>query len=219
MSEHNDQRRGPAEPDDAPALPGWVGAALRQPALWAEPPAGLEDAVVAAVVADRAAAAPGRPARPARPTAPPPPSRSGRGVWRFAAVAAVVIAAAVGVVIFTAEDTEDDQAALPIAGTELAPTASALAEVQDLPAGVAIALDVSNLEAAPPGHYYQGWMRSEDGDLVSVGTFHMRGGDALVTLWSGVSVEDYPILSITLQQEDAGPESSGQVVLRGSLLP
>jgi hypothetical protein len=211
------------EPDDAPALPGWVVAALQQPAVWAEPPAGLEDAVVTAVIADRAAAPPVTSTllEPAgRRTAPPPPSRSGnRGVWRFAAVAAVVIAAAVGVVIVTADDEADRPLALPIGGTELAPEASAVAEVEELPAGVAIALDVSDLDPAPPGHYYQGWVRSEDGDLVSVGTFHMRGGDALVTLWSGVSIEDYPILSVTLQQEDAGPESSGQVVLRGSLQP
>ena len=36
------------------------------------------------------------------------------------------------------------------------------------------------------GCYYQAWARSPDGELVSMGTFHMRGGDATVTLWSAV---------------------------------
>jgi hypothetical protein len=62
-------------------------------------------------------------------------------------------------------------------------------------------------------------VRSDDGDLVSIGTFHLRGGAAMVTLWSGVPLEDYPTLTVTLQREGAGTDSSGEVVLRGSLVP
>jgi hypothetical protein len=84
---------------------------------------------------------------------------------------------------------------------------------------VAIALDIRDLPPAPEGFYYQGWVRNEEGETVTIGTFHMRAGDSTVTLWSGVPVEEYPTLTITLQEEGAGPESSGQVVLRGSIVP
>ena len=36
-------------------------------------------------------------------------------------------------------------------------------------------------------------------------------------LWSGVDLERYPTLTVTLQQEGAGAESSGQVVLSGTV--
>jgi hypothetical protein len=60
-------------------------------------------------------------------------------------------------------------------------------------------------------------VRSEAGDLVGIGSFHMRGGDATVTLWSGVPLVKYPTVSVTIQTEGAGEASSGEVVLRGTL--
>ena len=62
-------------------------------------------------------------------------------------------------------------------------------------------------------------MRNGEDEAVTMGTFHMRSGDATVTLWSGVDVDEYPTLTITLQKEGAGPESSGEVYLRGSIEP
>lgn len=62
-------------------------------------------------------------------------------------------------------------------------------------------------------------MRSDAGEVTSIGTFRMRGGDSTVTLWSGVEIKGFPTLTVTLQDEGGGPESSGRVVLRGSLLP
>ena len=57
-----------------------------------------------------------------------------------------------------------------------------------------------------------------DADVgVSAGTFHMRGGDGSIELWSGVSPDDYPLVTVTIQQEADGAESSGRVVLRGLL--
>ena len=38
-----------------------------------------------------------------------------------------------------------------------------------------------------------------------------------VELWSGVPLDRYPTLTVTLQQEGAGQESSGQVVLSGEV--
>lgn len=68
--------------------------------------------------------------------------------------------------------------------TELASGASATAQVEELPSGVALELDVSGLPSLP-GTYYQAWIKGHDG-LVTAGTFHMRGGDDVVELWAGV---------------------------------
>jgi hypothetical protein len=44
----------------------------------------------------------------------------------------------------------------------------------------------------------------------------MRGGDE-VTLWAGVDIEDFPVMTVTLEPNDGDPASSGDVVLRGEL--
>ncbi len=91
------------------------------------------------------------------------------------------------------------------------------ATLTELGAGTEVVLEIEDLPPAPEGSYYQAWARSPDGELVSMGTFHMRDGDATVTLWSGVDPADFPTVTVTIQQLGAGPESSGQVVLRGSI--
>jgi Anti-sigma-K factor rskA len=105
-----------------------------------------------------------------------------------------------------------------VAGTELAPDASAVARVEETGSGVAIELDVRDLPPAEPGTYYHAWLKGPDG-LVTVGTFHMQDGDNTVELWSGVPLDRYPTLTVTLQQEGAGQESSGQVVLTAEIGP
>jgi Anti-sigma-K factor rskA len=215
MSEHDDRPTDTeGKPEESPALPAWVADALAQPAVWAEPPAGLEESVVATIVTERDTA----PARAPDRTAVRRRSRMSV-TWQLMAVAAAVIVIALGVVLMTGDDAGEEEIALPIAGTELAPNASAQAIVDELAAGVAIRLQVQGLAPAPPGSYYQGWVRSDDGESVSVGTFHLRGGGALVTLWSGVDIDEYQTLTVTLQREGEGAESSGEVVLRGSLRP
>jgi hypothetical protein len=210
------------DPDEDRAIAAFLDAVaptLRDEAVWAEPPAGLADSIIATIAAERSVAP--RPPVVAMPSAQPRTSartrRSRTTWWVGAAAAAAVAALAVGVVT-TRGDGESDVEQFAIGGTELAPAASATAELTDLPNGVAIALDISDLEPAPEGHYYQGWVRSDDGETVTIGTFHMRGGDGTVTLWSGVDVAEYPTLTVTLQEEGAGPESSGEVVLRGSIV-
>ncbi len=217
MSEHDDPRRDAVDdPDEPPALPAWVTRALAAPAVWADVPAGSEESIVAAIDTERAQSDPG--GAPATRSAPVRRPSRRHTMARLAAVAAAVIVIAVGVVLVTGDDAGEG-VARTIVGTELAPEASATAVVDELTAGVAIRLDIIGLEPAPPGTYYQGWVRSDDGDLVSVGSFHVRGGDSLVTLWAGVDLDDYPTLTVTLQREGEGTDSSGEVVLRGPLRP
>ncbi|HEX5301999.1 MAG TPA: anti-sigma factor [Streptosporangiaceae bacterium] len=99
-----------------------------------------------------------------------------------------------------------------LAGTRLAPAASAVAKLHATPSGLAIELDVSGLPPSPPGFYYQAWMKGPHG-LVTIGTFHMRGGPGTVELWSAVSLAGYPTITVTREPEDGNPASSGQVVL------
>ena len=214
------------DPDEDRAVAAFLDAVaptLRDEAVWVEPPADLVDSIVAAIAAERA----GAPERPgvATPTAvltaPPTVAASRRRsrsiLWIGAGAAAAVAALAIGLVVSRGDGESEEQFA--IEGTELDPDATATAEVAELPNGAAIQLDVENLNPAPEGFYYQGWVRSADDETVTIGTFHMRGGDGTVTLWSGVDLADYPTLTVTLQEEGAGPESSGKVVLRGSIVP
>jgi hypothetical protein len=213
------------DPDEDRAVAAFLDAVaptLRDEAVWVEPPAGLADSIVAAIAAERAAPDRSGVMRPtAMPTAQPVAAtrRRSRGTWWIggAAAAAAVAAPTVGIVVTRGDGESEEQFAID--GTELDSDATATAEVADLPNGAAIRLDVENLDPAPDGYYYQGWVRSEAGETVTIGTFHMRGGDGSVTLWSGVDIARYPTLTVTLQQEGAGAESSGEVVLRGSIVP
>ncbi|HLM65814.1 MAG TPA: anti-sigma factor [Acidimicrobiales bacterium] len=129
----------------------------------------------------------------------------------------LVLAGIAGALLSEDSGTGDEVAGgerFTIAATERAPGAEAVALVQDLPAGVAIRLHVTGLAGAPEGAYYQGWINGPDG-AVTVGTFHMRGGDGWVDLWSGVDPASYPELTVTLEREGDGPGSSGDVVLTG----
>ena len=96
------------------------------------------------------------------------------------------------------------------------PGASGRASVESTGSGLSISLTVDGLPPAQPGTFYQAWMRG-DGGSVPIGTFHAREGGGPIELWSGVDVADYPTMTVTIQQEGAGPESSGVVVLRGEI--
>lgn len=216
MSDDQDDIDEVAGDDAFAALVAELPDALAEPAVWSEPPPWLGESIVAAIAAERAAQV----RDPESQVAPVPArarqARRPRQTRWLGAAAAVAAAVAVGVV---ATRDGDSESAVSIEGTDLAPNARATATVTEPGAGVAIELVVEDLPPAPPGQYYQGWVRSEDGELVTIGTFHMRDGNATITLWSGVEITEFPILTVTIQDEGAGPESSGDVVLRGSLLP
>jgi hypothetical protein len=135
-----------------------------------------------------------------------------------AAAGFVIALVGVGAILAITGQAEDGEVELALAGTDLAPEAQAVARIVDLPAGTRVELDVSMLDPAPPGTYYEVWLRQDAEVGVSAGTFHLRGGDSAIELWAGVSAEDYPLVTVTIQEE-AQTESSGRVVLRGLLEP
>lgn len=201
MNEPRDPIDEPDELDDGQTAA--LGALLGSRAVWAEDDQDTGDRIVALIAAE---------AGPVEGLAPPRPGRDDRRhLWVIGAVAVLFLVVGVAIALIVGDD---DTIEVALAGTELAPNASAVAELDDTEQGLRIVLEVTGLSPAPPGTYYQAWVRNES-DGVAAGTFHLRGGDGEIELWAGVSSFDYPVLTVTLQQEGAGPASSGEVVLRG----
>lgn len=186
---------------------------LGRAGVWTDPPPHLEDALVEAIGRESPGNGPLHRQHP--PTIPREIARPRRR--RLALVAAVAAVLALTVGSLGVLRMLDGGAHIDIVGTDLAPDARAVALVEETASGVGIVLDVRGLPPAAEGRFYQAWMRADDGDLVSVGTFHLRGGDDTVTLWGGVSIDSHPTLTVTVQTVGAGSESSGEVVIRGAL--
>jgi anti-sigma-K factor RskA len=197
-----------------PALPDRILASLRQQELWVDPPADLEDRTLAALRAELDT----RPTPRVDELAVARERRSRRQRWAaiLVAGAAAVVLGVVATVAITGNNQPAPTVAI-LAGTELAPNAAGRANITPTASGFEIKLDISGLPSAPAGSYYQGWLRNEAGNAVTIGTFHGREGTDDIILWSGVDIVDYPTLTVTVQQEGAGPESSGRVVLRGQI--
>jgi hypothetical protein len=192
---------GPYAPDAASAdAARRLRDLLADPDGWAEPPAGLLGQILAGTGTGTGSAA-GRDDRRRQ-------IQMRRTVRAGAAALLAAAAVVTGIVVTRGPATTD----VVLAGTRLAPAASATAKLHATPSGLAIELDVSGLPPSPPGYYYQAWMKGPRG-LVTIGTFHLRGGPGTVELWSAVSLTDYPAITVTREPEDGNPASSGQVVL------
>lgn len=191
--------KGP-EPADRDRL-DLIREILGLDATWAEPPPEVSDRLLAAMGAGSALE-----------VASSSPSR--RWVRAFAAAlgsAAIVILVAGLLGVFSSPDEQ----VVAIAGTDLEPDASGQAAIRETESGWWIRLDVDQLPAADRGTYYEGWVWNDDGEGVSIGTFHLRGGSESVVLWSGVDPADYPAIWVTLENEDGDPSASDHVVMRG----
>ncbi|MDW3219153.1 MAG: anti-sigma factor [Acidimicrobiales bacterium] len=180
-----------------------LAAFLAEPSMWDELDPAVEDAIVAAIAEERDLVAPVIAVDARR-----------RWVTPLLAGAAVVVLVAGLLVTFLRDDTVTPEIELALDATDLAPSAEGLVEIDTTPLGTRLILDVSGLPPAPAGQYYEAWLRTGPDVGVSAGTFHLRGGDGRIELWAGVTIEDYPLFTITIQDE-ADPTSSGRVVLKG----
>jgi Anti-sigma-K factor rskA, C-terminal len=182
-------------------------ALLAEPDSWAEPPAGLLDEILSSIDNEPVG------------LVVPVAGRGGRRrthIRRTVRAGAVALLAAAAVVIALVVTRGPATTDVVLAGTRLAPGATATAKMHAKPSGLAVELDVSGLPPSPPGYYYQAWMKGPRG-LVTIGTFHLRGGPGTVELWSAVTLADYPVITVTREPEDGNPASSGQVVLTNHL--
>jgi Anti-sigma-K factor rskA len=180
---------------------------LRDPAVWAEPPADLDDRVVAAIAAE-AGTPPSLAATPAR-------RRRRPRAWVAAAVAAaaVVLAAVLAAGVMSGGGPGRGtrlQVALAAVGPA-GPSGSGTLTRTD--AGWRIELTISDLPRLDNGAYYQAWLKNDAGLLVPIGTFNQGGR---VTFWAGVSPVDFPTLTVTVEAADGNQASSGQRVLAGT---
>lgn len=184
---------------------------LGSPDAWTEPAPDLEDRVVAAVVTEAATAGRARPARRRRwlpGLAMPRPA-----VRLVAAGVAAVVAVAIAVSVGNSGPSPL-HFAMVLAGTPLAPGAHGTAKLTKTTSGWRIQLSVTGLPHIENGRYYQAWLKNANGILVPVGTFN---DGRSVTLWSGVPVTKFRTLSVTVQQADGNPASSGRRVLSGTV--
>jgi hypothetical protein len=182
-----------AAPDRLRLLRGVLGDSN----TWSGPPAGLYEEIVL-----------GLDGRPATGT-----DRKRRSLQPSLGIAAALLIALVGLLLTSSEGVpEETGMVIAVAGTGLAPEAAGTLLLRETPSGWYLRLDVSGLPPAPNGSYYEGWL-SRDANAVSVGTFHMRNGAEPVALWSGVAPAEYPVFSVTLQDEGGGPAASDAVML------
>lgn len=184
-----------------------VEVALARADVWDDPRPGLEDDIVAAIRAEPVALDAVR------------TSRERRRVpgWLIASAAVAVLAVGAVVVVRAAGDNQEvasDTTEASLAGTDLAPDATASAFFTPTPAGLKILLDANGLAGADPGHMYEAWI--SDGQIrVSAGTFHLRNGHNPIELWAGTDDPRFHVITITIEPIDGVAESSGQVVLKG----
>ncbi|HET6167324.1 MAG TPA: anti-sigma factor [Marmoricola sp.] len=173
-----------------------VRGMLADPAMWAEPPAELQERIVAAIGDERA-------------------SRGRRRPWlRYAigaAAAAVVLAGGATVVVQSNQDHALTYAA-SLHATDLAAHAKGDVTLTKTASGWRIELHATGLPRRADGEFYEAWLKKADGTLVPIGTFN-DGRD--VILWAGVGPADFPLLTITREVADGNQASSGQVVLAG----
>jgi hypothetical protein len=149
------------------------------------------------------------------------PLRSPRRRWPGQLVAAAIGAAAAALIAVAVSNIGADRsdAQIALGGTDLAPDATGKAEITSLSSGVRIELSVPDLPRRDGDEFYEGWLKNCDGTgLVPIGTFHDLDG---ATGWAGVSVADFPILTVTREvvaaPKDAAQGSSGEVVVSGNL--
>lgn len=157
---------------------------------WAEPPAALEEQVVALVSAS-----------------PPEAGRGRTGWWWGALAGAAAVLVVVGAWAFLAPDAPDWEVAMP--GTDLAPQASSTVAGWNTEHGTVMRLEVDGLGPAPVGTVYELWL-SSDSAHISAGTFV---ADGEIELTTGVRRADYPRLWVTVEPVDGEGGPSGRTVL------
>jgi hypothetical protein len=196
-----------------------LAAMLADVTMWVEPPSGLGDRIADAVRSEAELGV-------------PEANQAGvlsldgrRRTWLRPALlgaAAAIVFLFGGIVVLSAlsgvEETETFSAEL--ISTGLIPDVGGGIDVTSFDSGLQIDLSAPGLPRRDDGAFYEGWVRTVDGNLFPVGTFH-DGDD--VTLWAGVELDRIELFTITLETT-AGPDdpaqtSSGEVVLKAAITP
>jgi len=129
------------------------------------------------------------------------------------AAAAAVVAVTLSAVLILRDSTPQPRFDVALSATELAPGASGSATMLKTNSGWKITLDATGLPRRDGGQFYEAWLRNAGNVLVPIGSFN-EGTD--VTLWAGVSPQDFPTFTVTKESADGNQDSSGQRVLVGT---
>jgi Anti-sigma-K factor rskA len=129
------------------------------------------------------------------------------------AAATAVLVVAIGLSVF-GSDTSPERFSATLAATALLPDAGGDATLTKTSSGWRIELDATGLPRLENGRFYQAWLRDPARVSVPIGTFN-EGRE--VTLWAGVSPEDFTTLTVTRELADGDQASSGETVLVGEV--
>jgi hypothetical protein len=194
---------GDLAPGAAEELP-LLADLLADPAMWGEPSPELKASVVRAIADADADAGTADRAAPKR-------RNPRRVVWSIVAAAAVVVIA-IGVFAAVRSSANPDFKA-QLSATGVVPGATGSADIAKNTAGFRVTLHTGGLQTLPAGEFYQAWLKNPVGTLVPIGTF--SSSDKTVTLWSGVSPQEFSTLTVTIEKTDGNQASSGIRVLAG----
>jgi len=137
--------------------------------------------------------------------------RPSRLVAIGAAAAVVAVAVGIGVGVL-GSGTAGESFHTALAATPLAQGATGEATLTKTSSGWRIELEATGLPRLEDGSFYEAWLRNRAGVLVPVGTFNEG---RKLTLWAGVSPQNFTTLTVTREQADGNQASSGQKVLVG----
>lgn len=129
------------------------------------------------------------------------------------AAATAVLAVAVGLSVL-GSDASPESFRAALGPTTLLPEAGGEAALTKTSSGWRIELDATGLPRLENGRFYQAWLRDTAGVSVPIGTFNESCD---VTLWAGVSPEDFTTLTVTRERADGDQASSGETVLVGEV--
>jgi hypothetical protein len=164
---------------------------------------------------------------------------------RVAVVLAPAFAAAAAVLSFMYMDARDDAGSIP--GVAITPTTSSVlgASAGGAPVGhpmqtieltgetaaadlelvhfkhdnYRLQLHAAGLPACPPTHYYELWLKGDDGE-VSAGSFRMAWPDDIWFNFNvGVDPAEYYLVEVTREPADGATDKEGRVMMTGVLDP
>jgi hypothetical protein len=173
--------------------------------MWVDPPVGLEDSVVAAIMGTTSTES-------APPQAQVATIESRRFSARtvavmFGSVAAAFILVVGSFALLSRTPAPDWEA--PMAGTDVSPAATAVVAGWNMDAGTRVVFEASDLALAPDGFVYQLWFSKGSKDI-SAGTFT---DPSHVELTVGIARKDYPTVWLALQPISDGAGDSGPALL------
>lgn len=146
----------------------------------------------------------------------PPRRRRSLTLRPLPALAAALLLLALGAGGALIASSRDDAAGRTVALRALAPGRGAEGQVRLARAGGQARLAVSGLAPSRRGEFYELWLLSPPGDLVSLGSFRVTaGGRATLEVPLPVDPYRYRFLDVSVEPDDGDPAHSTHSILRG----